>query len=107
MGKVRENLEENMAKAVAHYWATRDTQKEKQQSRGITDAGLRSAVTGGAQMDGFIDVFTALIVEAGISGEFIFRRRSLELPGYFRPTKEWDLIVVKNGNLIAATEAKS
>jgi hypothetical protein len=29
------------------------------------------------------------------------------LPGYFRPTKEWDLIVVKNGHLIAAIEAKS
>ncbi len=96
-----------MAKAVAHYWATRDTQKAKQQSRGVTDAGSRSAVTGGAQMDGFIDLFTALIIEAGVSAEFIFRRTALELPGYFRPTKEWDLIVIKNGELIAAIEAKS
>jgi hypothetical protein len=105
--KVLEYLEKNMAEAVAQYWATRETQKRKQESRGVSDAGLRSAVTGGAQMDGFIDLFTALIIDAGIPGEFIFRKTSLELPGYFRPTKEWDLIVVKNGNLVAAIEAKS
>ena len=107
MEKEPEKLEGKMARAVAHYWTTRETQKQKQESRGVTDAGLRSAVTGGAQMDGFIDLFTALIIEAGIAEEFIFRKSSLELPGYFRPTKEWDLIVVKNGNLIAAIEAKS
>ena len=83
---VHEKLARNMARAVAHYWATRETQKQKQESRGVTDAGFRSAVTGGAQMDGFIDLFTALIKEAGFSGEFIFRKTSLELPGYFRPT---------------------
>ena len=38
---------------------------------------------------------------------FIFRKKRLQLPGFFRPTKEWDLVVVKNGHLIAAIEAKS
>lgn len=107
MSKVLENLEENVASAVAHYWGTRETQREKQKSRGITDAGLRSAVTGGAQMDGFIDLFKGLIMESGIAEEFIFRKKWLELPGFFRPTKEWDLVVVKNGHLVAAIEAKS
>lgn len=37
----------------------------------------------------------------------IFRKRSVELPGFFRPTKEWDLLVVRNRVLIAAIEAKS
>jgi hypothetical protein len=31
----------------------------------------------------------------------------LELPGFFRPTKEWDLVVIRDGTLIAAIEAKS
>jgi hypothetical protein len=29
------------------------------------------------------------------------------LPGFFRPTKEWDLLVVRDGMLLAAIEAKS
>lgn len=107
MKKGQDKLARRMAKAVTDYWATRETQKEKQKLRGIADSGLRSAVTGGAQMDGFIDLFTDLITKTGISGEFIFRKTSLELPGYFRPTKEWDLVVVRNGNLVAAIEAKS
>jgi hypothetical protein len=39
--------------------------------------------------------------------KYVFGKRLLELPGFFRPTKEWDLVVVKNGHLIAAIEAKS
>ena len=58
-------------------------------------------------MDGFIDLFTELIADAGISKEFVFRKKAVELPGFFRPTKEWDLLVIKDRTLIAAIEAKS
>ena len=34
-------------------------------------------------------------------------RRVVTLPGYFRPTKLWDLLVINNGRLIAALEFKS
>jgi len=93
--------------AVAHYWRTRSAQRKKQEQRGKADQGLRSAVTGGAQMDGFIDLFTEVIARTGIPGEFIFRKKAVELPGFFRPTKEWDLLVVREQTLIAAMEAKS
>ena len=46
-------------------------------------------------MDGFIDLFTELIKQAGIDEQFIFREKTVELPGFFRPTKEWDLLVVR------------
>jgi len=58
-------------------------------------------------MDGFIELFTDLIREAGISEDNILYKRGLELPGFFRPTKEWDLLVIKDKVLIAAIEAKS
>lgn len=58
-------------------------------------------------MDGFISFFTELITSAGIPANCVFNSKSLELPGFFRPTKEWDLLVIKNGHLIAAIEAKS
>jgi hypothetical protein len=94
--------------AVAQYWATRAAQQQKQQESGRADQGLRSAVTGGAQMLGFIQFFSDLITDAGLPSKFVHReKRTIQLPGFFRPTKEWDLIVVKDGILIAAIEAKS
>ncbi len=58
-------------------------------------------------MDGFIDIFADMVIEGGLTKERLFRKRSIELPGFFRPTKEWDLLVVKDGTLVAAIEAKS
>jgi len=58
-------------------------------------------------MNGFITLFKDLIVNAGIDKDYIHEKKSLELPGFFRPTKEWDLLVIKNGQLIVAIEAKS
>ncbi len=58
-------------------------------------------------MDGFIAFFEKVILEAGISKRYIFPKSSLELPGFFRPTKEWDLLVVKDNKLAVAIEAKS
>lgn len=82
-------------------------QRTKQQSCGKSDQDLRSAVAEGAQMDGFIDLFRDIIVEAGIPRSSVFRKKTIELPGFFRPTKEWDLLVVHESRLLAAIEAKS
>jgi hypothetical protein len=81
--------------AVRHFWESRASQSSRQEVSGKKDQGARSAVTGGAQMDGFIHLFKQLAQEAGIPPESIFARsRFLELPGFFRPTKEWDLLIV-------------
>ena len=101
------DLPNRTGRAVAHYWKTRTGQRDKQRQTGKADQGLRSAVTGGAQMDGFIDLFTDLITAAGIPEHFVFRKKAVELPGFFRPTKEWDLLVVREKTLLAAVEAKS
>lgn len=107
MTKPIDSLESHISGAVAHYWRTRKAQGEKQKTTGISDAGLRSAVTGGAQMDGFIRLFTKIVVDAGLEERYVFTKTRLELSGFFRPTKEWDLVIVKNGHLVAAIEAKS
>ena len=101
------DLPRYVREAVRFYWQTRTSQLEKQAGSGTKDQGLRSAVTGGAQMDGFIDLLTRLVIEAGIDRCHVFYNESLELPGYFRPTKKWDFLVVVKGQLVAALEAKS
>ncbi|MFH1797577.1 MAG: PaeR7I family type II restriction endonuclease [Pseudomonadota bacterium] len=102
-----ETLRARTGTAVAHYWATRESQGSRQRKGGRTDQGRRAAVTGGAHMDGFIELFTDLVASAGMPRECVFRKKKLELPGFFRPTKEWDLLVVKDNTLIAAVETKS
>ena len=101
------NIDIATSQAVAHYWMTRKAQQDKQMLTGRADQGARSAVTGGAQMDGFIQLFTKIITDAGMDSRYIFFQTVLELPGYFRPTKEWDLLVIKDGQLVLALEAKS
>lgn len=94
--------------AIAHFWNVRVSQKAKQQESGKEDQGFRGAVTGGAQMNGFIDALVELALNAGMPQDAVFTKsRFLELPGYFRPTKEWDLLIVKNSVLLAAIEVKS
>ena len=102
------DLSGRLAHAVRHFWRTRTTQAKKQgASTGKKDSGARSAVTGGAQMDGFVELVRALLVEEGIPKASVHCERSLELPGYFRPQKEWDLVVVVDGRLLATIEFKS
>ena len=101
------NLPKYTREAVSCYWQTRSQQLDKQRLAGGSDQGARSAVTGGAQMDGFISLLTKLVIAAGIDAADIYHQNSLELPGYFRPNKKWDFLVVPNGQLIAALEAKS
>jgi hypothetical protein len=104
---ILKDLAERTKQAVAHYWQTRAAQRQRQERTGKADQGLRSAVTGGAQMDGFINLFLELITQAGIPEQCVFRKKAVDLPGFFRPTKEWDLLVVKDRKLIATVEAKS
>src|SRR2546426_900363 len=102
-----DNLTKRVSQAIAQYWLTRRKQTKKQAESGGADQGSRNAVTGGAQMDGFIGLLTDLMVETGANTSNIFHKRHLELPGFFRPTKEWDLLLVKGDQLVLALEAKS
>jgi hypothetical protein len=101
------DLPRHLRAAVQFYWETRAKQLQKQAGSGTKDQGLRSAVTGGAQMDGFIELLTKLVIAAGIDRSNVYYKEFLELPGYFRPTKQWDFLVVVKGQLVAALEAKS
>jgi hypothetical protein len=102
-----DNLSKLVSQAIAQYWLTRQRQSQRQIQLGRADQGARSAVTGGAQMNGFIHLITELMLKAGANDSNIFHNKKLELPGFFRPTKEWDLLFVRDDQLILALEAKS
>jgi Restriction endonuclease XhoI len=101
------DLNKELRAAVRHFWRVRQSQSERQgRATGIKDTGTRAAVTGGKHSDGFVALLAAVLREAGIADAQIFARDRI-LPGYFRPSKDWDLIVKVGDDLIAVVEVKS
>jgi len=101
-------IEGRLRAAVKHFWSTRETQAQKQgSSSGSKDAGARSAVTGGAQMNGFINLVRDLLCENGLPNAHVYCEKYVEIPGWYRPEKKWDLLVVSDGTLLAGIEFKS
>jgi hypothetical protein len=94
--------------AVMAFWGNREKARQKQLEAGVTDQGERSGVTAGKNMDGFTALVIDLVHANGLRYASIQRQRAaLTLPGFFRPTKLWDLLVIQDRRLIAAIELKS
>lgn len=102
------SYEKKAKAAVKAFWTGRNNASIKQLASGKADQGERAAVTGGRNMDGFIALMSDLVQRNGLkSAEIHLERKALTLPGYFRPSKLWDMLVVDRGNLIATLELKS
>lgn len=104
------DVETELGKAVKHFWKTRSDQKRRQITQtGRKDAGNRGAVTGGKHADGFVRLVASIVEDAGLANAEIrtVQKSRRTLPGYFRPTKEWDLVVVSGSDLVATVEVKS
>ncbi len=102
------NYEQKACEAVKEFWGNREAAKQKQIGSGKADQGERAGVTAGKNMDGFMALVLAVIKANGLAHAKIYQNKSmLTLPGYFRPTKLWDLLVIYKGELIAAVELKS
>jgi hypothetical protein len=96
------DLDARVQAAVRHFWNTRSTQARKQRQGGSVDHGARSAVTGGAQMNGFIDLFAELALWSGARPENIRRGSQAVLPGLFRPSRQWDLLINRDDQVVCA-----
>lgn len=102
------NYEEKARDATMAFWGNRQKALEAKIQAGKTDTGERGAVTAGNTMDGFTALMIDLVHANGLGHADIHQVRSvLTLPGFFRPTKLWDILVINNGRLVAAIEMKS
>ncbi len=107
MWGVMRDLEPDVREAIKHFWRTRTDQSSKQTIAEARDRGSRAAVTGGKQMDGFIRVVRNLLLASKVPESCIAVDKRIELPGWFRAEKKWDLVIVHEGELLAAVEFKS
>jgi len=96
-----EDFEKRCADAVQLFWQTRAPGTGRQE-------GSRASVIGGKNMDGFVDLVRKVAERCGLSPDSVYTRsKSVTLPGFYRPTKRWDALVIDRGSLLAAFEFKS
>ena len=108
MGLDLADYEKKSRVAVKAFWSSRDKARAKQIKAGRVDQGERAGVTSGKNMDRFIDLVVDIVKANGLAHASIHQKRAvLTLPGYFRPTKLWDLLVIDEDELVAAIELKS
>lgn len=102
------DYERKANEAVKAFWGNREAAKQKQIESGKADQGERGSVTAGKNMNGFLALSLDVIKANGLAhAEIYIKKGVLTLPGYFRPTKLWDLLVIYKGELIVAIELKS
>lgn len=102
------DYERKAREATMAFWGNRQKALEAKTAAGTTDAGERGAVTAGNTMDGFVALIIDLVHANGLGHASIYRNRAaLTLPGFFRPTKLWDVLVIQDKRLVAAVEMKS
>jgi hypothetical protein len=92
---------------VKQFWTGRSSALSSDESK--SQGGERAGVLSGKNMDGFLTMIDRLVRQNGLSNAEVHTagRPLLTLPGFFRPTKLWDIIVMDGKRLVAAIELKS
>ncbi len=85
MSNLLDDLDRRLRQAIVQFWRQRGSQSKKQGGeQGEKDRGDRGAVTGGKHLDGFRELVSVLLEEAGLQRATIYWRKKTELPGWFR-----------------------
>lgn len=101
------NFDDLTRSAVRDFWRGR-TPEGTQVSSGPKQGGGRDSVLSGKNMDGFIRLVEHVAIHCGLDASNVkAARREVVLPGYFRATKNWDVLVVHQKRLLAVFEFKS
>lgn len=91
------DFDERVNDSIKQFWTGRLSAAVNSQEGG------RGSVIGGKNLDGFADLIRHVGLFCGISSDEIVvaGKSRLTIPGYFRPTKMWDSIVLYKRRLIA------
>jgi len=95
--------------AVAAYWGVKDTQNEKSTLKGAVGAGTAGKVRSGQHFDPIAKLIRKIFLDAKFPASSVRITVSdrLELPGYYRAQKRWDVVVTYEDTLVAAFELKA
>lgn len=101
-------MKQKIEYALVGIESFREGAAKRQQASGNVDQGLRGQVTSGGHLDALAKAIARVFIDAGIrENEIHLGKRGVELPGFFRPEKSWDIVVIRDEQLVAAIELKS
>lgn len=108
MPLVLNNLDARLAKAVKAFWHSQEGAMLAKKESKRPDTGKRGAVTSGKHLHAFVDLIGEIVQENGLDAACLRRLGSeATIPGFFRASKDWDLLIVHKNILVAAIEMKS
>ena len=95
--------------AVAAFWDVRQQQLAASSIVGAVGAGTAGSVRGGGHFSAIAALIARFFLDAGYPPEAVrlSRGQRLELPGYYRAQKQWDVVVAHRDTLVAAFELKA
>lgn len=95
------DFESRLHEAVRCFWKSRSQGNQAQE-------GGRGSVISGKNLDGFLEVILSISNHCGLPDSCIFLngRHELTIPGYYRASKNWDVLIIHKCCLVAALEFK-
>lgn len=101
-------MDDRVKEALFEVYRLMDKAAADQDARGGSDQGARSKTTSGSHMRPLESLICEDLISRGVDpGDISCKGDNLRLPGWFRPSKEWDMLVSSDGYLVAAVELKS
>lgn len=101
-------MREEMKTALLQMYDNLSAASERQAERGGHDQGARSQVTGGKHLNCVAEVIRNDLIAVGYNAQEVYYKDGcLRLPGWYRPSKDWDLLAFDDNDLLAILELKS
>ncbi|WEV59071.1 endonuclease [Bifidobacterium sp. ESL0728] len=101
-------MRDDVKAAVLGVYTAIDEAKEQQETHGQADQGNREGITSGKHLDKLAELIADDLVKKGFDKDGIhIKRGELSIPGWFRPTKAWDIVAFHENELVAAVELKT
>lgn len=101
-------MNQKMKDALLQMYRNLNEAETRQAERGVHDQGERSKVTGGKHMNPIAEAIRQDLISCGFADKDVYYKGGcLRLPGWFRPSKDWDLLAFGDDELLAAVELKS
>ncbi|EEJ54786.1 PaeR7I family type II restriction endonuclease [Mobiluncus mulieris] len=93
--------------AVDFWVKTKLEQQQLSALGGRAQGGTRASVTGGKHLAGVNQLILEELERLGITGLKHYTNRQATVPGYYRASKSWDLLVLRDDEPALALEYKS